>query len=77
MAVLPFARPGIISPPPCSASAALGETLAVAMVFHRPMIESPSFLTAQNPNIAANIALQFPEASARHQHPHRSDSCCS
>lgn len=43
---------------------ALGETLAVAMVLSPATVVSFLLLTSQNSNtIAANIALQFPEAS--------------
>ncbi|HMR48324.1 MAG TPA: phosphate ABC transporter permease subunit PstC [Arachnia sp.] len=62
-AVLPFATPGIISACMLGLGRALGETMAVAMV----LSPAPGFhlrlLTSSNPNsIAANIALQFPEA---------------
>lgn len=63
MAVLPFGRAGIISASMLGLGRALGETMAVAMVL------SPSpqiifhLLTSENPTtIAANIALNFPEA---------------
>ena len=64
MAVLPFARPGIVSRVMLGLGRALGETMAVAMVLSpsgdhllRPADQS------QNPStIAANIALSFPEA---------------
>jgi phosphate transport system permease protein len=63
MAVLPFGRPGIISASMLGLGRALGETMAVAMV----LSPSPQYifqlLTSQNPTtIAANIALNFPEA---------------
>ncbi|TXN32665.1 phosphate ABC transporter permease subunit PstC [Lacisediminihabitans profunda] len=64
VAVLPFARPGIISASMLGLGRALGETLAVAMVLSPAIVINFFLLTAQNPNtIAANIALQFPEAS--------------
>ena len=64
MAVLPFARPGIISASMLGLGRALGETLAVAMVLSPAIVINFLLLTSQNPNtIAANIALQFPEAS--------------
>ncbi|MES2094284.1 MAG: phosphate ABC transporter permease subunit PstC [Actinomycetota bacterium] len=64
IAVLPFARPGIVSAAMLGLGRALGETLAVAMVLSPAIIVSFFLLTSQNPNtIAANIALQFPEAS--------------
>ncbi|MHB1172031.1 MAG: phosphate ABC transporter permease subunit PstC [Lacisediminihabitans sp.] len=63
-AVLPFGRPGIISAAMLGLGRALGETLAVAMVLSPAVIVSFFLLTSQNPNtIAANIALQFPEAT--------------
>ncbi len=63
-AVLPFGRPGIISAAMLGLGRAIGETLAVAMVLSPAVIVSFFLLTSQNPNtIAANIALQFPEAS--------------
>ena len=64
MAVLPFARPGIISASMLGLGRALGETLAVAMVLSPAIVINFLLLTSRNPNtIAANIALQFPEAS--------------
>jgi len=64
MAVLPFARPGIISASMLGLGRALGETLAVAMVLSPAIVINFFLLTSQNPNtIAANIALQFPEAA--------------
>jgi len=64
MAVLPFARPGIISAAMLGLGRALGETLAVAMVLSPAVVVSFLLLTNQNSNtIAANIANQFPEAA--------------
>ncbi len=63
-AVLPFGRPGIISAAMLGLGRALGETLAVAMVLSPAAVISFLLLTSLNPNtIAANIALQFPEAT--------------
>jgi phosphate transport system permease protein len=63
MAVLPFARPGIVSASMLGLGRALGETMAVAMVLSPSTIISFALLTSQNPNtIAANIALSFPES---------------
>ncbi|WP_213816277.1 phosphate ABC transporter permease subunit PstC [Glaciihabitans sp. dw_435] len=63
MAVLPFARPGIISAVMLGLGRALGETLVVAMVLSPAAVVSFLVLTSQNPNtIAGNIALQYPEA---------------
>lgn len=64
MAVLPFARSGIISAIMLGLGRALGETLAVAMVLSPAILVKFAVLQATSPNtIAANIALQFPEAT--------------
>jgi phosphate transport system permease protein len=64
IAVLPFGAPGIVSAAMLGLGRALGETLAVAMVLSPATVVSFLLLTSQNSNtIAANIALQFPEAS--------------
>jgi phosphate transport system permease protein len=63
MAVLPFGRAGIISAAMLGLGRALGETMAVAMVLSPSPQVIFQLLTSQNPNtIAANIALNFPEA---------------
>lgn len=63
MAVLPNAHAGIVSAMMLGLGRALGETMAVAMVLSPAAIISFALLTTQNPNsIAANIALNFPEA---------------
>ncbi|MFC5928282.1 phosphate ABC transporter permease subunit PstC [Cryobacterium melibiosiphilum] len=63
MAVLPFGRPGIISASMLGLGRALGETMAVAMVLSPSAEVIFQLLTAENPTtIAANIALNFPEA---------------
>ena len=63
MAVLPFGRPGIISSMMLGLGRALGETMAVALVLSPASVISFALLTSQNSNtIAANIALDFPEA---------------
>ncbi|HEY5847953.1 MAG TPA: phosphate ABC transporter permease subunit PstC [Microlunatus sp.] len=63
MAVLPFARPGVVSASMLGLGRALGETMAVAMVLSPSAIISFALLQSQNPStIAANIALSFPEA---------------
>ncbi|HEU4546888.1 MAG TPA: phosphate ABC transporter permease subunit PstC, partial [Microlunatus sp.] len=63
IAVLPFARPGIVSASMLGLGRALGETMAVAMVLSPSAIISFALLTSQNPStIAANIALSFPES---------------
>lgn len=64
MTVLPFGRPGIISAAMLGLGRALGETMAVAMVLSPAAVISFALLQSQNPNtIAANIALNFPEAT--------------
>lgn len=63
MAVLPFGRSGIISASMLGLGRALGETMAVAMVLSPSTSVVFQLLTSQNPTtIAANIALNFPEA---------------
>ena len=63
LAVLPFGRPGIISSSMLGLGRALGETMVVAMVLSPASIISFALLQSQNPTtIAANIALNFPEA---------------
>ncbi len=64
MTVLPFARSGIISALVLGLGRALGETLALAMVLSPAFVVKFAVLQPQSPNtIAANIALQFPEAT--------------
>lgn len=63
LAVLPFARPGIVSGAMLGLGRALGETMAIAMVLSTSGAVTFKLLTADNPStIAANIALTFPEA---------------
>lgn len=63
MAVLPFARGGIVSAAMLGLGRALGETMAVAMVLSASGGISFRLFTAENPNtIPANIAQTFPEA---------------
>ncbi|MHA7209342.1 phosphate ABC transporter permease subunit PstC [Arthrobacter sp. MDT1-65] len=61
MAVLPFARPGIISATMLGLGRALGETMAVALVLS-PGALVASLVKTGNQTIAAEIALNFPEA---------------
>ena len=62
-AVFPFGMPGIISAAMLGLGRALGETMAVAMVLSPSDQISFELLTPNGPNtIAANIALNFPEA---------------
>ena len=63
-AVLPFARPGIVSAAMLGLGRALGETMAVAIVLSPAVVVSFVLLTSQNPQtIAGNIAQQYSEAS--------------
>ena len=61
MSVLPFARPGIISAVMLGLGRALGETMAVALVLSTGGL-IPSLIKTGNQTIAAEIALNFPEA---------------
>jgi phosphate transport system permease protein len=64
MAVLPFGRSGIISGAMLGLGRALGETMAVATVLSVSGGITFNLISNGNPStIAANIALQFPEAS--------------
>jgi phosphate transport system permease protein len=63
MAVLPFARPGLVAAIMLGLGRALGETMAVTMVLSGGKNITFEVLTGNNPNtIAATIALNFPEA---------------
>jgi phosphate transport system permease protein len=63
MAVFPFARAGIVSAIMLGLGRALGETMAVAMILSGAGVIHLQVIGQQNPNtIAANIALNFPEA---------------
>jgi phosphate transport system permease protein len=63
-AVLPFGRSGIISAAMLGLGRALGETMAVLMVLGPGMLINFYILrSGQHNSIAANIALNFPEAS--------------
>ncbi|MGN5734171.1 phosphate ABC transporter permease subunit PstC [Arthrobacter psychrochitiniphilus] len=67
MAVLPFARGGIISAVMLGLGRALGETMAVALVLSSgPLIAS--LIRSGNQTIAAEIALDFPEAFGLRMH---------
>jgi phosphate transport system permease protein len=64
LAVFPFARSGIVSATMLGLGRALGETMAVAMVLSPGFVYSFFILQAgQQQNIAANIALKFPESA--------------
>lgn len=62
MTVLPFGRPGIISAVMLGLGRALGETMAVALVLSSGALTA-SLIQSGNQTIAAEIALNFPEAS--------------
>ena len=62
MSVFPFARPGIISAVMLGLGRALGETMAVALVLSSGALTA-SLIQSGNQTIAAEIALNFPEAS--------------
>ena len=63
MAVLPFARGGMVSGAMLGLGRALGETMAVTMVLSASGVITFELLTSSNPTpIPANIALAFPEA---------------
>jgi phosphate transport system permease protein len=61
MTVLPFARAGVISAVMLGLGRALGETMAVALVLSSGAL-IPSLIKSGNQTIAAEIALNFPEA---------------
>ncbi|WP_225755126.1 phosphate ABC transporter permease subunit PstC [Actinotalea sp. Marseille-Q4924] len=64
MAVIPFGRSGVISASMLGLGRALGETMAVLMILSPGLTYSLALLLAgRQQTIAANIALQFPEAS--------------
>jgi phosphate transport system permease protein len=64
LSVLPGARSGMLSAVMLGLGRALGETMAVAMVLSASGVVSWNLLSPDNPStIAANIALQFPEAT--------------
>ncbi|MDQ3628461.1 MAG: phosphate ABC transporter permease subunit PstC [Actinomycetota bacterium] len=64
MTVFPYGRSGVVSASMLGLGRALGETLAVALVLSGSAIYSLNAIAAENSGtIAANIALQFPEAS--------------
>jgi phosphate transport system permease protein len=64
IAVLPYARSGIVSAVMLGLGRALGETMAVAMVLSASGIVSFNLISNTNPStIAANIALKFPDST--------------
>ncbi|GAA2215855.1 phosphate ABC transporter permease subunit PstC [Nonomuraea monospora] len=63
MAVLPFGRPGVISAAMLGLGRAMGETIAVALIFPATFEISFQILTPNANSIAANIANGFAEAN--------------
>ncbi|MFC4536122.1 phosphate ABC transporter permease subunit PstC [Sphaerisporangium dianthi] len=64
MSVLPFGRPGVISAAMLGLGRAMGETIAVALIFPATFTISFQVLTGNGNSIAANIANGFGEATA-------------
>jgi phosphate transport system permease protein len=64
LAVLPYARSGIVSAAMLGLGRALGETMAVAMVLSASGVVSFNLISSTNPStIAANIALSFADST--------------
>lgn len=65
MAVLPYAKSGIVSATLLGLGRALGETMAIAMIISPAILFSTKLITEgeNSQTIAANIALNFPIAS--------------
>ncbi|MDB5717980.1 MAG: phosphate transporter permease, partial [Sphingomonas bacterium] len=64
LAVLPYARSGIVSAVMLGLGRALGETMAVAMVLSASGVVTVNLVSNTNPStIAANIALKFPDST--------------
>ncbi|WP_043624215.1 phosphate ABC transporter permease subunit PstC [Nonomuraea candida] len=63
MAVLPFGRPGVISAAMLGLGRAMGETIAVALIFPATFDITFQILTPHANSIAANIANGFGEAT--------------
>jgi phosphate transport system permease protein len=62
--VIPYGRSGVVSAAMLGLGRALGETMAVALVLSVSNIVTFNLISSTNPStIAANIALNFPEAS--------------
>jgi phosphate transport system permease protein len=67
MAALPYGRSGIVSAAMLGLGRALGETMAVAMVLSASGVVTFNLISSTNPStIAANIALNFKEATGLH-----------
>jgi phosphate transport system permease protein len=66
LVVFPYARSGMVSAAMLGLGRALGETMAVAMVLSVSNVTTFDLISSVNPStIAANIALQFSDASGR------------
>lgn len=64
LAVLPYARSGIVSGVMLGLGRAMGETMAVAMVLGGNGVITWNLISSTNPStIAGNIALAFPEST--------------
>lgn len=64
LAVLPYAKSGIVSAVMLGLGRALGETMAIAMVLSASSVVTFNLISSVNPStIAANIANEFPEAT--------------
>ncbi|WP_248965718.1 phosphate ABC transporter permease subunit PstC [Sphaerisporangium perillae] len=63
MSVLPFGRPGVISAAMLGLGRAMGETIAVALIFPATFDIDIRVLSANGNSIAANIANGFGEAT--------------
>jgi phosphate transport system permease protein len=63
MSVLPFGRPGVISAAMLGLGRAMGETIAVALIFPATFDITFQVLSANGNSIAANIANGFGEAT--------------
>lgn len=63
MSVLPFGRPGVISAAMLGLGRAMGETIAVALIFPATFTISFRILSPNGNSIAANIANGFGEAT--------------
>ena len=64
LAVLPYAKSGIVSAVMLGLGRALGETMAIAMVLSASRVVTFNLISPVNPStIAANIANEFPEAT--------------
>ena len=64
LAVLPYAKSGIVSAVMLGLGRALGETMAIALVLSASRVITFNLISSVNPStIAANIANEFPEAT--------------